>query len=188
MVAWPIVIGALTSIQAAIAYWLVVGYLWLMYREFLIGPWLEARPLLYAATHQVIIFPLCAFSTLVSGTDGWTSSGGLTLGLQLIGPFFAYEVCRKLDPDADRVLMTYLTVYGKAGTFAIIAGAVAVSAGGALLAEYGAWLWLLHAVLLLSATTMWWRPSAYRVPEILASVLLVAHLWIVPIAFWLHRP
>ncbi len=184
MALWPIIVAPFWGAAAALAYWVVVAYLWLMYREFFVGEWLERRPLLYAITHQVIIFPLGFFSLFMASGDGGTTTGGLTLGLLFIGPFFAYEVCRKLDPDADPVLMTYLTVYGKAWTFAIIAAAVAVAAAAASRVDYGISLWVLQALLLLSASTIWWRPSAFKVPELVASLLLVAHLWIVPVVFW----
>ncbi len=192
MAAWPVAIAFSLSIEAALAYWIIVAYLWLMYEEFYIGEWLEPRPLLYAVSHQVIIFPLAVFSVLAAGTGDGSPAGnlgpGLLLGLLFIGPFFAYEVCRKLDPDADPVLMTYLAVYGRGGTFAMIAAAVVVCAfAAAVVVSYYRWLWALHALLLLSATTIWWKPDAYRVPEILASVVLVAHLWVVPVAFWSSR-
>ena len=192
MAAWPVLIALSIGIEAATTYWIVVAYLWLMYEEFYIGEWLERRPLQYAISHQVIIFPIAVFSVLAAGTGDGSPAGnlvpGLLLGLLFIGPFFAYEVCRKLDPDADPVLATYLVVYGRGGTFAMIAAAVLVSAfAAAVVVGYYRWLWALHALLLLSATTIWWKPGAHRVPEIIASMVLVAHLWVIPVTFWSSR-
>jgi 4-hydroxybenzoate polyprenyltransferase len=88
-------------------------YLWLMYKEFYVGAWLGKWPLLYAATHQVILFPLVSSAAALAPS---LAPGSLLIllisGAQIFPAFFAYEVARKIAPGAHPVLGTYRSVYG----------------------------------------------------------------------------
>lgn len=103
-------------------YTLVIIHLWLMYKEFYVASWINARPLLYAVTHQVILVTLCLYCISLYQSPGplvfkridWIFS------FSVLFAFFSYEVCRKLDPGAHKVLKTYLSVYGINGVIQIV--------------------------------------------------------------------
>jgi 4-hydroxybenzoate polyprenyltransferase len=102
-------------------YSLVVIHLWLMYKEFYIGDWLNQYPIIYAITHQLILISLMLFSlstirnqSLAFHTIDWVFS------LSVLFSFFTYEVCRKLDPNAHELLKTYRHIYGLGGVLLIV--------------------------------------------------------------------
>lgn len=90
-------------------------YLWLMYKEFYVGEWLGRWPLFYAATHQIILFPLVA-SGVALGIQEMPGTLDLTPllvgGAQIFPAFFAFEVARKMAPGSHPILGTYRGVYG----------------------------------------------------------------------------
>lgn len=103
-------------------YSLVIIHLWLMYKEFYIAEWINARPLLYAVTHQLILVTLCLYCISVyrpGGPLNFTITD-IIYSLSVLFSFFSYEVCRKLDPEAHPVLKTYLAVYGMDGVIKIV--------------------------------------------------------------------
>jgi len=181
MLGWSLATALVANTAAAIAFAAVTAYLWLMYREFYCGAWLEPRPLLYAISHQLIIVPMAAFSVLVAAPGRLADAATIQLSLPLLGAFFAYEVCRKLDPEAHPVLQTYLVVHGRGRTFSIVLVALLVAGAGARLLELGPILWPFEALLLATVTVIWWRPAAYRIPESAAGICLLAHLWAIPL-------
>jgi hypothetical protein len=102
-------------------YSLVVVHLWLMYKEFYVGEWLNKFPILYAITHQLILISLMLFSlstirdqALAFHRIDWVFS------LSVLFSFFTYEVCRKLDPNAHELLKTYRHMYGLNGVILIV--------------------------------------------------------------------
>jgi len=106
---------------SAFIYTIVVIHLWLMYKEFYVGEWLNSKPILYAFTHQLILVSLCLFciSTFrVDGTYHFTKLDWV-YSFSVLFAFFCYEVCRKLDPEAHPVLKTYRYVYGLMGVLRI---------------------------------------------------------------------
>jgi len=170
---------------AAVSYLVVTAYLWLMYREFYCGAWLGSRPLLYAFTHQLVLVPICWFIMVMSSPASIPAAPVVHFTLPILGAFFGYEVCRKLDPQADPVLETYLQRYGRLNTFLLVAVAMAVAATGAWSLGLAAVLWPFELVLLLGTTLVWLRPQAFRVVEAVAQLNLVAHLWAIPLhTFW----
>ena len=173
--------GVLTDVRAGGAYLLVTGYLWLMYEEFYCGAWLEQRPLLYALTHQLILIPICYFCVLVVQPEMLTSLLPFYFGLCSLGAFFAYEVCRKLDPEAHPILRTYLTVYGRWGAFVIVLVATLVAAAGAGALGLQHLLLPVQVMLMLSLSVLWFKPGAYRIPEGVAGLSLLLHLWAIPV-------
>jgi hypothetical protein len=181
MLGWSAAVALLANTVAGVSFLVVTVYLWLMYREFYCGAWLEPRPLFYAITHQLIIIPMAAFSVLVAAPERLADAATFQFSLPLLGAFFAYEVCRKLDPAAHPVLKTYLAVHGKARTFAIVLVALLLAGAGAWLLELYRILVPVEAVLLATMTVIWWRPQAYRVPEGVAGVCLIVHLWAIPL-------
>lgn len=103
-------------------YSLVIIHLWLMYKEFYMATWINARPLLYAVTHQVILVTLCLYCITLYRAPGpfaFTTIDWI-FSFSVLFAFFSYEVCRKLDPSAHKVLKTYLSVYGINGVIQIV--------------------------------------------------------------------
>ncbi|MDD4972933.1 MAG: hypothetical protein PHY93_01205 [Bacteriovorax sp.] len=103
-------------------YSLVIVHLWLMYKEFYVAKWINARPLLYAVTHQLILVTLCLYCISVYRNlePLIFTRIDLVYSLSVLFAFFSYEVCRKLDPAAHPVLKTYLSVYGIDGVIKIV--------------------------------------------------------------------
>jgi len=106
--------------MAAILALITTAWLWLMYKEFYLGEMLSKRPLLYAITHQIILIPFCLALSVAPMEDGTVNYFVFWWSVGVLGSFFTYEVSRKLDPKAHPVLGTYLSVYGKAGSMAIV--------------------------------------------------------------------
>ena len=185
MLAFGIVIG-LRSGPAGLTFVLVTGYLWLMYREFYAGTWLAERPLLYATSHQVIILPLCYFCVLVGEPAAWRQLQPAFLGITVLGAFFAYEICRKLDPQAHPLLRTYLSHYGPTRTFGLASGMVALSASGALGLGLGRMLWPLECIVIALLTLLLIAPNRFKIVEHGASISLALHVWAIPLGAWLR--
>ncbi|MFA6238457.1 MAG: hypothetical protein WC635_14080 [Bacteriovorax sp.] len=103
-------------------YSLVIIHLWLMYKEFYIAEWINARPILYAVTHQLILVTLCLYCISIYYRSEFTGFKliDFAYSYSVLFAFFSYEVCRKLDPKAHPVLKTYLSVYGIGGVLKIV--------------------------------------------------------------------
>ena len=171
----------LNSLVSAACYLVITGYLWLMYKEFYAGSWLSSRPLLYAATHQIIIIPLCLFTPFLLQGDALGNVRTIYFALLVLCAFFSYEICRKLDPNAHPILHTYLTHYGQGKTYLMV---TILTAGGSVLAFLlgtGPILWPIQVTLLIGLLTLWFAPNAYKIPEFIATLSLLAHLWVIPI-------
>lgn len=122
MIAFNVFLFLIGMKCSAFIYGLVVIHLWLMYKEFYCGDWLNQKPLLYALTHQLILVSLCLFCLSVyrvSGTYHFTTLDWI-YSFSVLFAFFSYEVCRKLDPEAHPVLKTYRYVYGMSGVYRIV--------------------------------------------------------------------
>ncbi len=185
MLLFSVVVG-LANLPAGISYLLVTGYLWLMYREFYVGAWLANRPFLYAASHQVIILPLCYFCFLAANPDAWRDSQPALLGITVLGAFFAYEICRKLDPNAHPLLQTYLSHYGPAKTLIFTLCTIALSALGALGLGLGQILWPLEGILIALLFLLFLAPYRFKTVEHGATISLALHVWAVPLSTWLR--
>lgn len=166
---------------ASLCYLLVTGYLWLMYREFYAAAWLTKRPLLYAASHQLILIPLCYFCTLMEYPIAWLHPKPVLFGITVLGAFFTYEVCRKLDPNAHPLIGTYLSHYGTLPTIALTACTIALSALGAFGLGLGPLLWPVEAILLALLALLVIAPHRFRVIEHAASLSLALHVWAIPL-------
>ncbi len=103
-------------------YSLVIIHLWLMYKEFYVAEWINARPILYAVTHQLILVTLCLYCISIYQKSDFRGFKliDFAYSFSVLFAFFSYEVCRKLDPKAHPVLKTYLSVYGINGVLKIV--------------------------------------------------------------------
>lgn len=161
--------------ESGVTYLLIAGYLWLMYREFYVGRWLEHHELLYAVSHQLILIPLCAFAVFAVNPNFVVMPSTYLYGGLVLGSFFSYEVCRKLDPAAHPLLKTYRFLYGPLGCFALVAVSSAVAATAAW--KLGVYPLLWPATALLLVTFVLFVRSQFKLVEAVASLSLVLHLW-----------
>lgn len=180
MVLFSIAVAVNVSVASALWYLALTGYLWLMFREFYVGSWLEPRPLLYALSHQVILIPLCVFASSVFGP---ITEASWLYSLLVLGSFFTYEISRKQDPSAHPILKNYRQTHGAYGSLGIVLGALALATWAAwkLGIDAGNELKLLRLFLpvhlVLVATYFLKTPKAHKLTEGLATLGLLLHLW-----------
>ena len=178
------VFAALGNIPAAIGYATSVAYLWLMYREFYVGEWLGEYPIPYAVSHQVVVWPMYAYVFALFQPSSLVSTLTLAFGLCSMGSSMSLEITRKLDPNAHPALKTYLVMYGPVKTFALTLVFVALSAIGAQLLGLEKLLWPLEALVVVGASTVFWKPSAFKAVEGLSALSSLIHLFGIAIAHW----
>lgn len=178
------VFAALGNIPAAIGYAVSVGYLWLMYREFYVGEWLGEYPIPYAISHQIVVWPMYAYVFALFEPASLVSTLTLAYGLCSMGSSMTFEISRKLDPNAHPALKTYLVMYGPAKTFALTLVFVALSAIGAQLLGLGVILWPLEALAVVAASTVFWKPGAFKAVEGVTALSSLIHLFGIAIAHW----
>ena len=166
--------------MAGVGYLLIGIYLWLMFREFYVGPWLDSRPVLYAFSHQLILILCCLYAFSVAEPESMPEPALWSFSAMVLGAFFTYEICRKLDPNAHPVLKTYLQHYGPAKTCGLIVLTTAIAAFGALRLELLTYLGPIYTLLLASLSVVFVAPGRFKLVEIVASISLIAHIWILP--------
>jgi hypothetical protein len=181
------VIGLASNFTAFALYLGLSLYLWLMYREFYQRDTVVQFPLFYAISHQIILIPLCLFTVAIHAPELTFSETSMAYSISVLGAFFCYEVCRKLDPNAHPVLKTYLSVYGPFKTALLVLVLLAVAAQGAW--NLGAFLFLFPIDLLLffSLGILIILPSKYKIIELFATLTLAAHIWATPLQTFLRN-
>jgi UbiA prenyltransferase family len=179
--------GALVALghgAAGAVYLATTLYLWLMYREFFVGKVLSQLPFAYGFTHQLILVPLVAFPVAVLEPEAWMRGRSLEYALTVLGAFFTYELCRKLDPRAHPVLKTYPQVYGKGGTFFRISITTSLALLGSSLL-HAEWVTTLPVLATWLAALAWvGRPGIHKWVELMATLSLLVHLACIPIKHW----
>lgn len=190
-------VGAMFAFGLGIGFWFewIAGglyvflavYLWLMFKEFYLGERLARRPILYAVTHQVVLLPICMFTVATVRPELAFAPTSIQYGMAVLGSFFAYEVCRKLDPQAHEVLKTYLAMYGAKGASALVVVLTALAAVAALQMGLQWWLWPFEVALLASLTVLFRCPSRYKIVEGVATLSLLFHIWAPTFHHWLER-
>jgi len=173
--------------DAAALYFGITSYLFLMFKEFFVGSILSRYPFLYGFTHQIILIPLVAFPVSVYHGKGWLLAQSWQLGLTILGAFFTYELCRKLDPNAHPVLQTYPQVYGRGGTLFRISITSSLALLGSSLLRIEMVSAPLVVITWIGSIVWVTRPSTYKITEILATVSLLGHLACIPLFRWASR-
>jgi len=181
MTGYAALTAVLVNPTTGLAYLTITVYLLLMYREFFAGAWLDERPLLYAISHQFIVFGVCIFAVAVTREQLALAVPTLWLGLVVVGSFLVYEVCRKLDPGAHPLLKTYLAVYGPVKTSLIVLGSSVLAGAGAAGLGLGQLLWPVEALVVVSLIWLFTKPDKYKAVEALATLSLTVHLWAIVI-------
>ena len=91
--------------------------------------------------------------------------------------FFCYEICRKLDPKANKILKTYLFVYGPAKTSLLVIVATGLAAIGATGLNLSILLWPAEGLLIISLIFIQVKPTLFKLVESTAALSLIVHLW-----------
>lgn len=180
MLAFGVLVVFRFNKEAGLCYLGLTAHLWLMYREFYLGEWLQNRPLLYAVSHQLSLLWVTSFPVLLANPGYLYSPTLFAFGFLCLGAFFTYEICRKLDPTAPAILKTYRQIYGLRGAFLLVAGTTTVAAVSAWKLGLGPVLWPIEALVLLSFVRSAGE-KGYKIVEGAATLSLVAHLWTVAI-------
>lgn len=177
MFVYALIIWLYFSGIAAGTYAVVAIYLWHMYREFYISEWLESKPFTYAITHQVIIIPLALFPLSLTRPEMTMSFIGLSYAFMVMGAFFTYEICRKLDPHAHPILKTYVHFHGFRRVFYFAIGTLLLSAIGANVLHLQLLLWPVEIAVFLSLCVVFFDSTKFTFAEGAASASLLIHLW-----------
>jgi hypothetical protein len=184
MIAYAIILIFTRSWQVGVNELIVTGWLWFMYKEFYTSGWLADRPLLYAITHQVILLPVCSFAVLANRPDMLSAPSTWFFATAILGSFFSYEVCRKLDPKAHDLQKTYLATYGPWRTLILVCVLNAVAAVGAWASGLGYWLWPFEILTILTFFTLIAKPEKYKMTEAVATLSLLFHIWGMSFAYF----
>ena len=179
-----ILISSFLSMWGGVSLLIAAVFSWLMYKEFYVSHELDKSPMIYAVTHQIIVFPLFAWlgltydSSLIHESifQGWL--------LANFGASFTFEICRKLDPKAHKLAKTYAHHYGRPTTVLIITVFLAISAVGAAWAGY--LLYSLPFLILLLLSVLFWSrtPEKFKLPAGLSALSSTVILW-APAIMWL---
>lgn len=156
-------------------------WLYLMYKEFFIGEWLSAKPMLYAISHQIVIFPLCLFAIALFSSDIAFNLKSFAFGALILSAFFTFEVGRKLDPHAHEILKTYLVQYGPKAVIGIlcILQTIAIIAG--YLLDVFWWVAVPAILILLTLPSLVKKPEDFKKLEGLIALNLIYTVWVVAI-------
>lgn len=160
------------------------AFSWLMYKEFYIGQSLEKKPIIYALTHQLIVFPIFAWPGLTYDINLFHNKFFIGWLIANFGASFTFEICRKLDPAAPKLAKTYAHHYGRELTVTFCALLMTLSAFGAQMAGY---FWTSVPVLfllLISLITWMMKPKTYKLPAGLSALSSSVILWC-PAVIWL---
>jgi olefin beta-lactone synthetase len=159
---------------------------WLMYHEFFIGEKLNQFPILYALSHQIIVFAI--FGWIGLSLDSSLMHERMFQGWVLanFGASFCFEITRKLNPHAHEMAQTYPQHYGRVKTALFAYCCIVIIAVGSLMAGFGPWMLLPLALLTLVLTKWIKTPEKYKQVEGINALcgLIVA---LAPALQWLIR-
>ena len=159
-------------------------WLFLMYNEFFLGESLSRSPILYAITHQVIIIPACLFAFAVFGQDSLTTNS-IGFCLLVLSSFFTFEVGRKMDPESNPILGTYLVHYGKMKTNLLITVLAAIGLyGTVILGKLWWWGMIPFSLTVLTQARIWFQTSRFKDLEGMIALNLIFNMWLMAIAGW----
>jgi hypothetical protein len=162
--------------EAAALYALTVGYTFLMYREFFSPQVLNRHAFAYALTHLLAVVPMYAFAVAMMSPGHALSGRTIWFALTALGASLAYDVGRKLDPDAHPALGTYLHMYGRAGAAAAIAAGIALLAIGAYRLDVHPIVWPFAVLALLTLPIIVVRPRRFRSVEGAMALLTLVQM------------
>lgn len=181
MILLSMLLGWIVNPVSGVLFAIGTLYLYLMFREFYVGEWLSKRPMLYAITHQLIIFPMGAFVYSCYQSQVLNDPQVFWFCLMLIGAFFGFEVGRKLDPSAHPILKTYLVQFGKPKTVTLLLVLLGISFHAGKHLTVDGILGALYILVILASSLVWWAPSRFKIVEGMVTLFLLLALWSVPL-------
>lgn len=175
--AYSMIVWVVLQEVAALTYACIAIFLWLSYRDYYLRQWLNRHLVLHGILRQLIVFPVVLFAVAASKPLGVLSSAAWSFGMMMSAAFFCCEICRNLDPHAHPVLGTYVHFFGYRRTFELATIALAISCIGAI--ALGLWPILLpcQLVVLITLFLPFFHQEWYYIPDIAASISLMAHAW-----------
>lgn len=165
------------DVAASAFAFLTTAWLWLMYKEFYLGERLSKRPLVYAITHQIILVPFCLALSVAPLENGMINYFVFWWSVGVLGSFFTYEVSRKLDPAAHPILGTYLSVYGKGGSLAIVLSLFVLCFFGGFNVMLPFWTIPWAILTVFSYGLLWTGTRLHKVVEGFATLSLFFYIW-----------
>lgn len=152
-------------------------WLFLMYKEFFLGDKLAKSPLIYAITHQLIIVPIILFATTILEGNFIILPSVIGFILVILSAFFTYEVGRKMDPQADPILGTYLVHYGKVKTHLLITVLASLSVIGGVLLNAFWYTFIPFILIILTQVRAYKDEKIFKQLEGIISLVLIYNLW-----------
>ena len=186
LIAIGLLIGVIYSVPGGICLVIASIFSWLMFKEFYMKHELDKSPMIYALTHQVIVFPLFAWPGLTDDPTMYDDKIFLGWLLANFGCSFTFELCRKLNPAAHELAKTYAHHYGRPKTVIFCLIFMAITAYGAWLSGIGSFSWPPLALLLISLIVWMKDPSKYKFPAGLSALSSALTLW-APTILWFIR-
>jgi len=182
LVGCAIASGILFNMTSAIMLLITSGWLYLMYKEFFIPKLINKSPIIYAISHQIIIVPIIFY--LVSLLTGELIFDKQLIGLTLVilSSFFSFEVGRKMDPNADPILGTYLIHYKKLKTNILITLLLSLSVIGAVLLNKLIWVSIPIVLILITQIRIYINSSKFKDLEGIIALNLIYNMWFIMIS------
>ncbi len=179
-----LVIALIYSWEGGLALGISTIFAWLMFKEFYIGKALNQEPMIYALTHQFIVFPIHAWTALAIDSELINNSYFQGWLIANFGASFTFEICRKLDPSAHKLAQTYAQHYGRKLTSILTTIFIAISAYGVQKANFEIASWPLLLLLLISLIVWVIKPKAFKITALLSTLSSIVILW-APAVKWL---
>jgi len=159
-------------------------YVHLMYKEFYVGTFLAKDPMVYAVSHQIVIYGVYGWVGAFLGIDFIAQPEFLAWLTANLGASFAFEISRKLNPSAHALAGTYLHHYGPGITWTAIMSMIILSLASASLGGFFAWTGPFLIMYALSTLLLFLKPDRYKVIEGMGILSATAHL-LFPLIRWI---
>jgi 4-hydroxybenzoate polyprenyltransferase len=142
----------------------------LMYHEFFMGAALNKSPLLYALTHQIIVFFIYGWVALSASASVIEQKVFLGWLLANFGASFTFEICRKLNPKTHPMAHTYAQHYGPWKTYLLCLVFIFLMAMGSFITGIGWWVAPLLILLALGLYRWIKDPTSFKKIEALSAL------------------
>lgn len=183
MIAYSVFLMFTFSIVAGLCYLFICLHLWGMFKEFYFHK-LSDYPLFYAITHQVILIPIVWLGVWLAHPEQPINLEMIAYGAFSLGAFFSYEICRKLDPESNKLNKTYLQFYGPVKVALVVAILVSMSAWGASVIHLHNWIYFIQAAFVATLILPILAPTKYKITEAASVLLLVTNIWAIAFERW----
>ena len=172
------------GIKAAGLLGIVCLWLFLMYKEFFMEKILNKSPIVYAISHQLIIIPLIFYVFTVLEENLIFLPEFIGYALVVLSSFFTYEVGRKMDPNADKILGTYLVHYGKVKTHALITILASLAVVGSIMMGTFWYSFIPFILILITQVRVYKNEKIFDQLEGIIALTLIYNMWFMTIRGW----